>query len=191
MNKIIPFVVALSYFPSAQCSVYKCVDNDGNTTFQGLPCADDGITSIEKIDVSTPNSSEQPQKITSEDKKPLRYFFLYDNMKLSVNTCVNRGSSYASEIKQAHDRFYQIGKREIEKGRQLFNRGFIGLSAQEMYERQRKAIANGKLKLNKMTLEDLNPLCDAQARKLREYAGQIPNRSSGYVEGDLDPEGND
>ncbi len=37
----------------------------------------------------------------------------------------------------------------------------------------------------------LDRLCDSQARGLRQAAGATNNLRSGYVEGDIDPEGND
>jgi len=42
-----------------------------------------------------------------------------------------------------------------------------------------------------MNKKKLDKLCNAHASKLRSIAGQVANRSSGYQEGDLDPEGND
>jgi len=56
---------------------------------------------------------------------------------------------------------------------------------------QRKARTEKSIELRAMNKKKLDKLCNAHASKLRSIAGQVANRSSGYQEGDLDPEGND
>ena len=108
-----------------------------------------------------------------------------------MDTCVRRGSPGATGFKQAHTRFFEIAEKNIEAGRQIARRGFKGLPAAEIRDVHRTAQSKSRRKLYAMRGDELDGLCDLTAGKLRRLAGQVKNRFSGYVEGDLDPEGND
>jgi len=185
----ISIVLSLFFTSSAWSAMYKCTNTNGGVAYQEKPCEDENSDSTE-IQLKT-NIPKKPARITSENKKLFSYFTSYENLKVTVQECANKKSAYAEEITQAHQRYYDIAKDNIEAGREIFKRGFKGLPSSELRSIQQQAKADKKIEFQSMNIEKLNNLCDSQASKLRSLSGRVKNRSSGYQEGDLDPEGND
>ena len=173
----------------AWSGLFKCTNDKGHVTYQQTPCADEAKNEAE-IAV-TASTAKKPFPTTEENKKYFRYYTIHTNQKVIVDACAARNSPYAEDIAQAHQRFYEIGEENVERGREIAETGLQGLPASEIRQIQRESKAEKKIELRQMSMDKLNRLCSSHARKLRSLAAQIPNRSSGYEEGDLDPEGND
>ena len=169
--------------------MYKCTDANGQVGYQQTPCPVEQSNSTE-IEVNT-KAPTKPFPQSRKNKKLLAYYTVFTNQKVIVDACVSKKSSYADEIAQAHQRYSEIAEENIALGREIFERGLVGLPASEMRSIQRKATAEKKVELRGLNKNKLNRLCSSHAGKLRRLAGQVSNRSSGYQEGDLDPEGND
>ncbi len=173
----------------AQAAVYKCVDHNGKTVYQGLPCAQSS-QSGEKLKIANSNGGG-PAEMNKQNKKYFDLALYSDSMIFTARECRARDSSYADEAQQASDRLYAIRKTEIEAGRKIFKQGFTGFSASEIAMQRAEAKQKYRHKLSVMSLDELDDFCSNQARKARNIAARAPYRSSGYEEGDLDPEGND
>lgn len=168
---------------------YKCTDANGQIGYQQTPCAKTK-SSTSQVEVKT-RAPTRPFAQTKKNKKLLAYYTIYENQKVIVNACVNQKSSYAGDISQAHQRYSEIAEENITKGREIFERGLVGLPSSEMRSIQRKAKSEKNIELRALKKKKLDRLCSSHAGKLRRIAGQVTNRTVGYQEGDLDPEGND
>ncbi len=190
MKKIIALLaVTLMYTQTAWPGMYKCTDTNGKISYQQTPCAGE-TKSDSQIEVNTRTAS-RPFPHSGKNKNLLRYYTIHVNQKVIVDACVRRKSSYADDISQAHQRFFEIAEENIAKGQEIAETGLVGLPTSEIRSIQRKAHADKKIELRGMDKKKLDRLCSSHAGKLRRLASQVPNRSSGYEEGDLDPEGND
>jgi hypothetical protein len=159
--------------------MYKCTDNGGRVTFQQELCADEA-SSESQIDLKI-NTPKKPFPLTKQNKAYFHYYTIHENQKVIVDGCNYRNSPYADDISRAHRRFYEIGESKIEKGREIAETGLVGLPSSEIRNIQRKGNADKKIELRGMSMDELNRLCRSHARKLRNLAGQIPDRSSGRV----------
>ena len=185
--RIILFLfISLVYGPAN--AVHKCIAEDGKVSFQDRPCDEDSVSQDFEI---KQNQSHPPFKISPENKRKYKLYTVYANQKINVDTCVQRKTDYAHDIKFAYERYYEIGKEELEEGKAIFNAGFEGLPGSEIRDIQSKALEKRELELANMSQDSLNTMCREHASKLRRLALQFKKRSSGYAEGDLDPEGND
>mgnify|MGYP000339049894 CR=1 FL=1 len=169
--------------------IYKCVNNNGKMSFQQKPC-DINSEKSEEINID-PQTKGGPVKLTKENKKQYSIALQSHSMEVTARECRARNSSYADEVQQASDRLYQIRKIEIDAGKEILRRGFVGLSASEIASSRNEGKRNLRSKLAKMSKKELDRFCDSQARKARNLAASASKRSSGYLEGDIDPEGND
>ena len=174
---------------SAEAKMYKCTDANGRVSYQEKPCSKTaGSASEVKIRSTAPL---KPAPRSSTNKRVFRYYTTYTNQKVIVDACVGRGTPSGAEIKQAHTRFLEIARENIEAGQRIAERGFYGLPAAEIRSIAQKAQNEKRRELREMSPRQLDRLCDSHAGKLRRLSAQVRNRSSGYEEGDLDPEGND
>ena len=169
--------------------IFKCVNEKGETVFQQRPCAKDSKVSEElKIKSAT---NRGPVALNSKNKKNYELALNRNSMVVTARECNKRNSSYREEVQQASDRLYEIRKTEIDAGNEILQRGFKGLSPSEIASLRSEGEKKLLSKLSKMSKKELDRFCSSQARKARSIAAAAKNRSSGYVEGDLDPEGND
>jgi hypothetical protein len=182
------------FFLSSICidvygGIFKCANDKGEITFQQRPCDKSSKTS-EQLNIETTNKSG-PVELNSKNKKLYKLAHYSDSIRVTAIECKKRTSSYSEEVQQASDRLFEIRKSEVEAGNEVLQRGFPGLPPNEIAslrsEGKRKLLA----KFSKMSRKELNKFCGSQARKARSIAAMTTNRSSGYMEGDIDPEGND
>ena len=169
--------------------IFKCIDDKGKTIYQQRPCDKDSEVS-EQMSIQT-QSSSGPVALNSKNKKSYELALHSNSMVVIAKECRVRNSSYTEEVQQASDRLYEIRKSEIEAGKEVLRRGFPGLPPSEMASLRNKGKRKLQTKLSKMSKEELDRFCGSQARKARSLAAATRKRSSGYKEGDIDPEGND
>lgn len=169
--------------------IYKCSDEKGQVTFQQRPC-DKASKTSEQINIDT-TKNHGPVELNSRNKKLLTLAKYSDSIRVTAIECKKRNSSFSEEVQQASDRLFEIRKSEIEEGIEVLNRGFHELPPNEIAALRSEGKRKHILKLSKMSKEELDIFCDTQARRARSVAAMSTNRSSGYMEGDIDPEGND
>ncbi|MFO6425068.1 DUF4124 domain-containing protein [Motilimonas sp. KMU-193] len=172
-----------------QGAVYKCVDHNGKTVYQGLPC-EQNSQSEEKLKIVN-NTGSGPAAMNKQNKRYFDLALYSDSMVFTAEQCRARNSSYADEVEQASRRLDAIRKTEIEAGKRIMKQGFEGFSAHQITVQRIEAKHKYRHKLSVMSPDELDDFCSNQARKARNLAANAPYRSSGYEEGDLDPEGND
>ena len=169
--------------------IFKCVNEKGETIFQQRPCDKNSKTS-EQLNIDSRIKSG-PAVLNRKNKENYNLALHSNSMVVTARECKKRNSSYSEEVQQASDRLSEIRKSEIEAGNEVLQRGFPGFPPSEMAtlrsEGKRKLLA----KLSKMSRKEVDRFCGSQARKARNLAAITKNRSSGYKEGDIDPEGND
>lgn len=181
--------MALSFGHISSAALYKCISEDGKVSFQSLPC--EGVvneTEKIKVDVVRPT---KPYRLTKENTRKAMLATYDDSMRFTASECKRRGSSYASEALNASTRLYEIRKDEIDEGRKILQRGIGNISPSENQRLRAKGKREHIIKLSRMTKAELDSFCSVQSKRARLLAAGAKNRSSGYMEGDIDPEGND
>ena len=188
-TKYLIFILLSATCVNVHAGIFKCVNEKNETIYQQQPCnVNDKVS--EELNINSKNSSG-PVEMTSENERLYKLAHYSDAVKFSASECNRRNSSYSQEIQQAADRLFEIRKSEVEAGNEILKRGFKGLPPSEIASLRSKGKRELIAKMSKMSKEELDRYCDSQARRARGIAAMAKNRDSGYVEGDLDPEGND
>ena len=187
--KFLIFILLSATCVNVHAGIFKCVNEKNETIYQQQPCnVNDKVS--EELNINSENNSG-PVEMTSENKRLYKLAHYSDVAKFTASECNRRNSSYSQEIQQAADRLFEIRKSEVEAGNEILNRGFKGLPPSEIASLRSKGKRELIAKMSKMSMDELDRHCDSQARRARGVAAMSKNRDSGYVEGDLDPEGND
>ena len=186
MKKLHTPVLILLLFTTGPASgaMFKCTDAGGQVSYQQTPCADS--TGAATQIAPRNDAPKDPLPMTKGNKKLFQFYSIYERQTVIVEACNRRGSSYAGEITEAYQRFYDNGEATIEKGREIAKRGLVGLPSSEISSKQRESAAQKRIELRGTPLEDIEQLCRSNAAKLRRLAGIVPRQVIGYEEGDID-----
>lgn len=159
-------------------SLYKCVDAQGRTSYQGQPC-EGQAGAKSQVEVDT-RANAGPMKKTLANRRFLAQYNAYNLQKTVVDTCVGENSSFAEQISAAHERYYEHSREIIERGQEVFRRGFREFTSDEMRGAQREARAEKKIELRGLSRNAFDQLCREQADKfLRLVRGDF-DKPSGY-----------
>lgn len=178
-------VLALSLFlafalqaNSSWATMYKCVDSKGRTSYQASPCAETNspTTKVEVIE-RVPGA---PLKGTPLNRRYLAQYTAYQAQKVVVEACVDENSPYAEALVAAHEQYYQYAKQDIERGKEVLERGFRDFPSSEMRIVQREAREEKKIELRKMSKGDFNHVCSSQAGKFQRLVSGKFDKSAGY-----------
>ncbi len=158
--------------------MYKCIDAQGRTTYQGSPCAgQDKSNSQLQVKVSV---TRAPLDGTPRNRLDLAQYTAYQAQKVVVEACINGNSPFADQISSAHDNYYEFARESIERGKEVLERGFKDFSSSEMRAVQREAREEQKIELRTMTQMDFNHACSEQVGKFRRMVSGNFNKPTGY-----------
>jgi hypothetical protein len=178
-------LLALSFFlafalqaNSSWASMYKCVDSKGRTSYQGSPCAEQAdATSQVKVINKAPGA---PVEGTPLNRRYLAQYTAYLAQQVLIEACVDENSPYADALAAAHQRYYEYAREDLERGREILERGFRDFSSSEMRIVQQEAREEKKVDLGKMSKGDLNQVCGAEAGKFQRLVSGKPDKPAGY-----------
>jgi len=168
-------------------SIYKCKSADGSVFFQDSACETDHVTVSEKKVAQKLDKS----KLSRMEKFYVDSYVLYKQSAASLKVCKGRKVSGADELDHRVKRFQQISHNNLVNGEKLFTKGTKDISPDVLKNYLNQKINGSTSKLRKMSQEGADGSCRYLANALAVAASQVPNRATGYQEGDLDPEGND
>ena len=80
----------------------------------------------------------------------------------------------------AHEQYYQYAKQDIERGKEVLERGFMDFPSSEIRIVQREAREEKKIELRKMSKGDFNQVCGSQAGKFQRLVSGKFDKSAGY-----------
>lgn len=163
---------------SSWATMYKCVDSQGRTTYQASPCAEtNSPTTKVKVIERVPGA---PLKGTPLNRRYLAQYTAYQTQKVVVEACVDENSPYAEALAAAHEQYYQYAKQDIERGKEVLERGFRDFPSSEMRIVQREAREEKKIELRKMSKGDFNQVCGSQAGKFQRLVSGKFDKPAGY-----------
>ncbi len=168
-------------------SIYKCEDADGRVSFQSQPCGEDQQTTMKRSVAPTLDKG----LLSREERYQLDTYVLYMQASALLPRCKVWLGKDAGGLTFRHRRYGEISKTNVDAGRALARDGtekVAGASIRRFVAAKRRAANALPGNLNQ---REAHYLCSSIANKLAVAAAGVHNRSSGYEEGDLDPEGND
>ena len=178
--------IAVSIEASAG-SIYKCKNSEGAIEFKGVPCAGSQSELYKKKTKVKLNK----RKLTSEQKFLVHSFMLYEESKVMLGYCEKINLTFISDFKHNLKRYYEIGRYNIEDGKNFFEKGSRIYSSESLNSYRNSEIDFLNMRLKKMGELELKSECRERSSFLPMAAANTRNRATGYQEGDLDPEGND
>lgn len=181
MQRILALSLFLAFALQANSSwatMYKCVDVNGRTTYQGSPCAENA-SSTTQAKVIKPGPGA-PLKGTPLNRRYLAQFTAYQTQKVVVEACVEENSPFAKALAAAHEHYYQYAREDIERGREVMERGFTDFPSSEMRIVQREAREEKRAELREMSKGDFDQVCSAQAGKFQRLVSGKIDKPAGY-----------
>lgn len=167
-------------------AIYKCETETGEIYYQGSPC---GNQQLKVIKNTVPHELDK-RLLSSTDRYAFDAYVLYEQSISAARICSANGVRSASELNQRLDRYKDIAQTYIDNGIMLSEKGTEAVSSQTLTQYLQRKIKSSA-ELASFSKDKIDRACGMVANKLAIAASQVPNRSSGYFEGDLDPEGND